>query len=144
MRLSHLDRWLWLRRGAPGALIAFAIFWPSAVEATCSSHSVVLETRDGSTTSPLDLIGSDSFLPWSSRDAESSDQPAPCHGVLCSGNSGIPLPVTSSIPLAHGGQWAIFDSWTLPSNSDGFDDFALDANLRPIQGFCSIFHPPRS
>jgi hypothetical protein len=129
--------------GALLALLAMVTLSPAAARAGCSAHDLILRSQAGGGISYLDLLSSAGALS-TPTDQAPRQRPAPCSGAFCSGNPASPvspLPSVSSIGVRH---WAIVALHVGQLEAGTLQGLFVDADLRPIDVSCTVFHPPRS
>jgi hypothetical protein len=125
------------------ALLTVEVLSPSVARAGCSAHYVKYRSQPGdSTATPerLDLAG---VLPPSQEEAP-RERPAPCSGALCSGNPATPFSSIPPVTPPGFGQWAIPAFAVALADPGAFPYPPVEANLRPVDHSCSVFHPPRA
>jgi hypothetical protein len=126
-----------LARQATGvllALLAVALFAPSAARASCGDYVLV---GGHSAASP-------------EHGAQVPDAPAlpagghvPCSGPLCSRHV-PPLPLLPLVPAPErGDQWGCVDPASLVPEDEALDRVADDALGRPVRHALAVYHPPR-
>jgi hypothetical protein len=129
--------------GALLALPTLGIIMPTAATAGCSTHFVVSGARVDGELAQLQRLAEAGAID-ENRDQAPHHRPAPCSGVLCSGNPASPLPSQPSFSSSVDKRWAIP---SLPIILDGpvsLHGLPGDDALRPVEESSSIFHPPRA
>ena len=128
--------------GAILSLLTLGTVLPSTARAGCSDHYVTSRSRSNGELAHLELLGRSGAIP-SPWDESSHERPTPCSGALCSGNPAPPPSTVPSVLPTGAGQWAIPAFPIALAAPGSLACPPTDADLRPVDRSCSIFHPPR-
>jgi hypothetical protein len=128
--------------GAIRSLLTLGTALPSTARAGCSAHYVTSRSHSNGELAHLEILSLSGAIP-TPGDESPREGPTPCSGALCSGNPAPPLSTMPPVPPPGAGQWAIpaFPVSLAAPRSRACPP--ADADLRPIDSPCTIFHPPR-
>jgi hypothetical protein len=142
MKVSAIESLQVPRCGFLLALLVLGGSLPCAARASCLNSHVSSNSKTFAGSAHLELLALTGALKGP-REEIPNQRPLPCTGAMCSGNPAPPLSPVPSVPPSSGEQWAVASAAPDVNEPSLLAYQAFEVALRPVEGLCSVFHPPR-